>query len=155
MITRLIYCLLLAGPIFLLSCGKDKGSNNPPASSFTWTYEGVTYTAKTDTAFSTTPIYTPTAPVIIATQGNRFYAPSAELYIYLASLSPGTYGFTGTGSGTNRLYYTDPLGFALYDVSGSLNITSNAGNRLAGNFSVTLANSKLLSGTFSNVPIQP
>ncbi len=154
MLIRLTYYLLLAGPIVLLSCGKDTGSNNnTPASSFTWTYEGMTYTAKTDTAFNSTPIYTFTAPVILATQGSRFYAPSPELYIFLASLTPGTYGFTG--SGTNQLNYIDPLGFNRDGVSGSLNITSNASSRLAGNFSITLTNGKILNGSFSNVPIRP
>ncbi len=154
MITRLKYYLVLAAPIVLLSCGKDNGSNNnKPASQFTWTYEGMTYTAKTDTAYNSAPIYTSPAPVILATQGSRFYAPSPELYIYLASLTPGTYGFTG--SGTNQLHYVDPLGFDRDGVSGSLNISSNASNRLAGNFSITLTNGKVLTGTFSNVPIKP
>lgn len=152
MIPRLIYYLILAGSIVLLSCGKDKGSNNNTiASSFSWTYDGVTYNANTDTAFNSTPIYTLTAPVILATQGNRFYAPSPELYIYLSSLTPGVYVFTG--SGTNQLNYVDPLGFNRNGVSGSLNITSNASSRLAGNFSITLTNGKVLSGSFSNVPI--
>lgn len=150
--TRLIYYLLLAGPIILLSCGKDNG-NNTPASNFTWTYEGITYTAKTDTAYNSTPIYTATAPVILATQGSRFYAPSPELTIFLASLNPGPYSFTGTGA--NQLHYIDPLGFDRDGVGGSLTITSNASSRLAGNFSITLTNGKVLTGSFSNVPVKP
>ena len=115
-------------------------------------YDGMNYTANTDTAFNSTPIYTFTAPVIIATQGSRFYAPSPELYIFLTSLAPGNYAFTGTG--TNQLEYTDPLGFMHNGVSGSLSITSNASNRLAGNFSISLTSGKVLSGSFSNVPVK-
>jgi hypothetical protein len=146
---RLIYYLFLAGPIVLFSYDKD----NDPPSSFTWTYDGMTYTANIDTAFNSTPIYTSSAPVILATQGSRFYAPSPELYIFLTSFSPGAYVFTGAG--TNQLQYADPLGFMHNGVSGSLNITSNASNRLAGNFSITLTSSKVLAGNFSNVPIKP
>lgn len=157
MITRRQYLILLSGFLLLFSCGKDKGSNNnnTPASSFTWSYDGVTYTAKTDTAFNSTPIYTATGPVILATQGSRFYAPSADLYIFLSSLSQGAYVFTGPGSGTNQLHYTDPLGFDRDGVSGSLNITSNVSSLLAGNFSITLTNSKVITGSFSNVPVRP
>jgi len=136
------------------ACSKKGDSgNNDPVSSFTWTYDGQTYTAKTDTAYNSPPIYTATAPVILATQGSRFYAPSPELYIFLTSLSPGAYNFTG--SGTNQLHYIDPLGFDRDGTGGSLNITSNSSSRLAGNFSITLNNGKLLTGSFSNVSIRP
>lgn len=135
------------------ACDKKESNNNGPLSSFSWTYEGVTYTAKTDTAYSTPPIYTGTAPVILATQTGRFYAPSPELIIYLASLNTGTYTFTGAGS--NLLHYIDPLGFDREGVGGSLNISSNSNSRLAGNFNITLTNGKSLTGNFSNLPIRP
>jgi len=150
--TRLIFFLLLAGPIILLSCGKDNGNSNS-ASRFTWTYEGMTYTANTDTAYNSTPIYTSHAPVILATQGSRFYAPSPELTIFLDSFNPGTHSFTGIGA--NQLHYIDPLGFDRDGVSGSFNITSNTSSRLTGNFSITLTNGKVFTGSFSNVPIKP
>ena len=60
MIARLKYYLLLAVPVVLLSCGKDNGiNNNTPVSHFTWTYEGMTYTAKTDTAYNSAPFMHP------------------------------------------------------------------------------------------------
>lgn len=149
---RNITALMFIATIAACSKKSDSG-NNGPVSSFTWTYEGQTYTAKTDTAYSSPPIYTGTAPVILATQGSRFYAPSPELYIFLTSLSQGAYNFTG--SGTNQLHYIDPLGFDRDGVGGTLNITSNNNSRLAGNFSITLTNSQVLTGSFSNVPIRP
>jgi len=147
----------IAAIIFIASlaaCSKKSNNGNiAPVSSFTWTYEGQTYTAKTDTAYNSPPIYTGTAPVILATQGSRFFAPSPELTIFLTSLSQGTYIFTG--SGTNQCHYIDPLGFDRDGVSGTMNITSNNNSRLAGNFSITLTNSQVLTGSFNNVPIRP
>ena len=149
-VQRFYFLLIAAG--WLASCGKNT-NNNGPASSFSWTYEGVTYTAKTDTAYNTPPIYAATAPVILATQTGRFYAPSPELIIYLTSLNPGTYPFTGTG--VNQLHYIDPLGFDRDGTGGSFTISSNSNNRLAGSFNIILNNSKNLTGSFSNLPIRP
>lgn len=149
---RRFYLLLIAA-VLLASCGKNSSNNNSPAPSFSWTYEGVTYTAKTDTAYSSPPIYTGTAPVILATQGGRFYAPSPELIIYLASLNPGAYTFTGAGS--NQLHYIDPLGFDRDGTGGTFTISSNSNSRLAGHFNISLTNGKSLTGSFSNLPIRP
>ena len=151
MISRYLPVLVITAALFtIISCKKD--SEAEITSSFSWTYESVSYSARIDTAYSSPPIYSPIAPVIIATRNTTLNGPVADLAIYIASLNTGSYSFSATGA--NIVHFVDPLGFDHYVASGSLNITSNNSSRLAGNFSFLLENGKPLTGSFTNLPLR-
>lgn len=151
---RLFTCIVVAACLIAyLSCSKKKDDNI--ASNFSWTFEGVNYTANIDTAFSSwiyAAPYASPAPVIIATRREKMIYPGKDFIIYLSSLNTGSYSFASFGN--NLCDFIDPLGFPRLIVSGNLNITTNSGNRLAGNFSFILDNSTPLNGTFTNVPVR-
>jgi hypothetical protein len=127
-----------------LACSKD---NDDKSSTFTWAYDGVSYTSKLDSAYVSS---LPFSPIIMATTGNSLFAPSAELQIRLASFNPGTFIFPG---GNNAVQFTDPQGFSHNDVNGTLNLTDNS-NGLSGNFSIGLSSGKTITGSFSSVPVK-
>ena len=152
------YCLLIFPATFLLmACNKSGDSNPPvPASSFTWTHAGVTYTASLDSAYEQSIALAPY--YIIAINGTHFITNyTRKIDFSLTSFNPGAY--TIVQGGPNRLSYINDGGFNFDGIAGTINITSNANNLLSGNFSATLidpgpANSPL-SGSFSNVSIRP
>ena len=130
------------------SCTKSNDSS--AANSFTLTHEGKTYTANIDSAVTTSmgPF------VIIANFSKGLFW---RIDMSLTSFNVGTYPFNG-GSNNNILRYVDSLGYPTNNaISGSLNVTSNANNRMSGNFTATVKDisniSHTTSGTFTNMPI--
>lgn len=145
---RTILTILLPGLLFLSSCKKSDTADQITESKFTWVYGGVTFTAQ-EHAARTTGIGAPSIratlqPNVVSGTGPR---------INLTGLQQGTYAFT-TGSG-NYFDYIDDMGDVHMATAGTLNITKNASSLISGNFSVTLTNSRTLTGEFVNTPIKP
>ena len=78
-------------------------------------------------------------------QGNSY-----KLSIKIASSQTGNFPFTTTA---NKLTYTEPLGTYIAS-AGSVNITSNANNKVSGDFTSTGAGAGILSinGQFTDIP---
>lgn len=127
----LVSTILFFGSTLYSSCNKDT-SDNKHESRFTWTYDGKTYTAKQDTAY-TAGIG---APSIIAGLNTALFDRGSGPRINLNGLTVGSYTF-GSGSG-NSFLFIDDSGNNISGISGTLNITGNANNLLSGNFNVTL-----------------
>jgi hypothetical protein len=152
------YCLPIFFAAFLLIACNKSGDPDPaaPASSFTWTHAGVTYTASLDSAYEHSIALAPY--YIVAINGTHFITNyTRKIDFSLTSFNPGAY--TIVQGGPNRLNYINDAGFNFDGIAGTLNITSNVNNLLSGNFSATLvgpgpANSPV-SGSFSNVSIRP
>lgn len=147
-----ISCML----IICYSCKKSNDDSNttPPASSFTWSYNGNTYIASLDTAYQ---FSIPSLPYsIVAVNGTNFNTSfTRKIHFKLSSYNTGAFTI---GSGGNSLRYVDDGGNDLFGTSGTLNITSNANNRLTGNFSCTMSGSPgtyTVTGQFANVSIRP
>lgn len=141
----------------LYSCkksGDDSNNNTPaPASSFTWSYNGNTYIANLDTAYQ---FSIPLSPYcIIAINGSNFTTSySRKMTFKLGSFNTGAYTI---GSGSS-LAYVDDSGNDLLGTGGTVIITSNASNRLTGNFSCTMSGTPgtfTVTGQFANVSIRP
>jgi hypothetical protein len=139
----------LAALLLLSSCGKDSPPNQPAESKFTWTYNGTNYVAKQHAA-DTSGIGAPS--IVAGMQVSPFVGPTG-MRIKLSGLQQGTY--TITSNGANRFEYIDDAGYVEIGTSGSLNITKNTGTLLSGNFSVTLINTKTITGEFVNTTIKP
>jgi hypothetical protein len=137
-------------PFAFAVCSCNKGSSDTKnESSFTWTYDGKTYKAKQDTAF-TIGIG---APSIVAGLNTGFYDRGSGPRINVTSLTEGPYSF---GSGTGHTFrFIDEAGDNIDATSGTLNITKNTDKLLSGDFNVSLYNSKIITGIFSNTPIRP
>jgi hypothetical protein len=132
------------GLILLLSCGKDDTPGQPAESKFTWSYNGTNYVAKTHIAHMN-GIGSPSIVASLQTGTGSF--------INLSSLQQGTYAILINGA--NMFSYVDEAGDIQAGTSGSLNITKNTGTLVSGNFSVTLTNSKTITGEFVNTAIRP
>lgn len=139
----------LAALLLLSSCGKDNPPGQPAESKFTWTYNGTTYVAKQHAA-NMSGIG---APSIVAGMQVSPFAGGTGPRINLSSLQQGTYAIAL--SGANQFQYIDDTGNVEAGTSGSLNITKNTGTLLSGNFSVTLTNTKTITGEFVNTAIKP
>lgn len=139
----------LAALLLLASCGKDNPPDQPAESKFTWTYNGTNYVAKQHAA-NMSGIG---APSIVAGMQTSPFAGGTGPRINLSSLQQGTY--TIALSGANKFEYIDDSGNVEAGTSGSLNITKNTGTLLSGNFSVTLTNTKTITGEFVNTAIKP
>lgn len=139
------FCLFLTVSL-MVSCAKDETSpeeEEPPVTntgSFNWTLSsGQNFTADSAHCYSSiTTIYA-------FKNGN-----SNSIEAALSSLGVGTYSFSpATG---NSFDYTS--GSTTYSgVSGTLNITANAGNKLSGSFNVNLSGGSLssISGSFTDI----
>jgi hypothetical protein len=132
----------------IVSCNKND-NDQPTERKFTWTYNGTTYTAKQHTAYMTGI----GAPSIIAGLQETVGAPGSGPQTNLTSLQQGSY--TITSSGANRFNYIDDGGNILAGTTGSVDITKNTGTALSGSFSVTLSNTKVITGAFENTGIKP
>ena len=136
--------IILIAAITVLSCEKDKDDAN-----FTWTFLGQNYTANFANAYSASM----GAPLIIGGLGTSISSPGSGPRINVISFAPGVYTFGGIVP--NSLNYVDPQGFDLPALGGSVTITSNNDNKLSGNFSATLGNVQTITGSFTNVRINP
>ena len=138
--------LLTAVSIFI-SCKKSE----EPAS-FTWTYGTQQYTANIKTA----SLYNMPGPTIMGGTGTNFLTPGVGPTVIVSSLAVGSYNF-GAGS-SNYVSYVDALGYVLNSGAGSLNISSNTGNRISGKFngiiSDTAHNPVALTISFNNLLIE-
>ena len=139
---KLIYFLIPA--LLILSCDKDKDSSGP----FTWNYDGTNYSANFKAAYSASM----GQPYIIAGLGNSISTPNSGPRIHLISFSSGNYSFGGIVP--NSLSFVDLVGSEVSAIGGSVNITSNS-NKLSGNFSASLGNGKTVTGSFTDLIIQP
>ena len=72
--------------------------------------------------------------------------------IDLSGSSVGAYTLTSTG--TNQVNYVT-AGSVPTSQSGTLNITSNASNKLSGNFTTTLTGSIAMTVSFTDIPVKP
>ena len=127
-----------------LSCDKDNDDAN-----FNWTYLGQNYTANFANAYSASM----GAPYIVGGLGSSISSPGSGPRINVISFAPGVYTFGGIVP--NSLNFVDPQGFDIPALDGSVNITTNNDNRLSGNFSATLGNVQMVTGSFTNVRINP
>ena len=138
--------LILITAFLFFSCKKSDYSNST-ANSFTFTYDGNTYTTNVDSAVTTSlgPF------IVIANFSSGLFT---KIQGSLTSFNIGSYSF-GTGASTMR--YIDNAGNLLQVTSGSWNITANSNNLMSGNFSATVVDASSVthstSGSFTNMPI--
>jgi hypothetical protein len=138
--------LFLGSIITLFSCSKSSTNANLSTSVFSWSVSGATYTADNDTAFISGPF------TIIVKKDENLPASYKILEINLSAFTTGAYVLSAAG--TNQVNYLTSGGLATSQ-GGTLNITTNTGSTLSGNFTTTLPGSVTMTGTFSNVPIKP
>jgi hypothetical protein len=145
--------LFLLISVGFLSCSKP-GSNNTSNTSpvnFTWSYNGNNYTATMAEAYTNG-----SGPwVIAAVIGPNFFTFERRVDFDLTSFNTGTYQFQSPN--TNLIRYMNEPSLPAGSVNTTINITSNSGNLLSGNFSGLMNDNssvnKPISGTFTNVPI--
>ena len=140
---KLFYLLLPA--LIVLACDKDKNSSG----SFSWSYDGINYTANFKAAYSASM----GQPYIIGGLGNSVTTPGSGPRIHVISFSPGNYSFGGIVP--NSLNFVDQVGNDISAIGGSVNISANSNNKLSGDFSATLGNGKIITGSFADITINP
>jgi hypothetical protein len=135
------------------SCSKKNDST--PEARFTWTHEGVSYTATMSGAYEQSVALAPYQIIgIIGTNFNTNF--TTRVAFSLTSFNTGSYAIAGTGP--NRLSFVATNGNGYAGVGGQITITSNSNGFISGNFSVTVntpSPNTILSGNFSNIPVQP
>jgi len=151
--TLLKLCIAVLSIYSFAACKKSSASLDN-SSSFTWTWNGTAFTGNFKEAFQQSMS---TTPIIISGTGTTLISAGSGPRISVNSLSVGTYTL---GSGlTNTISFIAPNGDVLQSMSGTLNITANANNRLAGNFAATLVNgssqTSSFMGSFINIKISP
>lgn len=141
-----VLCLLL-----FFSCNKSDDSQNE-AVSFTWTWNGTTYTGNFKESFLQSISLT---PMIIGGTGSSLPSTGSGPRISVNSLATGSY-VLGDGV-TNYITFIAPNGDNLQSTAGTLTITQNANNKLTGSFSANLLNptgqNSALNGSFTNIKI--
>ncbi len=140
----------LALTTFFSQTACDKNSPAVVSNSFSWKYDNINYTARLDSAYTSS---IPFSPLILASVNNSLFIPSAEVQIGLTSFALGNYSFT-TG-GANRMNFTDPVGNSYASIGGSLTISSSSSSAIWGNFDIQLNSGKNISGNFLNTPVRP
>ena len=149
--------VLLVLTIQIASCNKSSnGISTPTSSSFTWTYEGSSYTVTSDTAYQYNNNPT-TYQIFVSPNSGFLFNINRKLSFNLSSFNVGQYNIQPIISQLNSFQFIDDTGLVLLGISGTLNITSNSNNLLSGNFSFILINpsggTKPISGSFSNMTI--
>ena len=135
--------------VLFTDCNKS-GTASP--NSFTWTFGGTTYAATLDTAFVNRPIIPYYILAITGTNFNTNY--NQWVGFGLSSFNTGAFNI---GPGGNSLQFIDATGADHSGLSGTLTITSNANNRLTGNFSDIVSGPSgtvPFTGSFANVPVK-
>ena len=140
----IIYLGLSLVLLNIFSCSKSGSSAN---NNFTWTYGNTNYKANFNAAYLQS---LGGNPIIVAGTGAALHTLAIGPRFTVSSLNVGTYNFN---TSPNSMFYIEDQGNNLAAVTGTINITSNAGNLLSGNFSATLSNSINVTGSFMNVPI--
>lgn len=145
---------LIAVAIFFqgfVSC-KKSGETQGDSSTFTWSWGGTNYTGNFKEAFLQSMSIT---PIIISGTGYSVASPGTGPRISVSSFTVGNYTLS-TGL-PNTISFIAPNGDNLQSTSGSLSITQNSNNKMAGNFSAALINAggqtSALSGSFTNLKI--
>ncbi len=129
--------------VILNSCNKSDSKAN----SFTWTYGTTNYKAIFNAAYLQSLSVN---PIIVAGTGTSLNTLNIGPRFTVSSLNIGTYTFV---TSPNSMFYIDDLGNNLAANTGSVTITANTNNLLSGNFSATLSNSVIVTGSFVNVSI--
>jgi hypothetical protein len=121
------------------SCSTCPVGGSTESVGFTYTKNGGA-TTTADSAF-----FNPTTKIIIA----YYHGMTNRVIIKTSSTALGSYNFTTTA---NTLSYIEPLGS--YNATGGyINITSNANNKLSGNFvSNGGGSASTISGQFKDIP---
>ena len=140
-----VVCIFLS--LSFITCKKSSKTDTP--NSFSFVYDGTTYTTVHDTAYQYSP------DLVIETA-----IPNCPIYnanFYLISSSVGSYTlYNGSG---NTTQYVDNLGNPWQIISGTVNISGNSNNLLSGNFNVTIKDlsnvTHTTSGNFINMSIVP
>ena len=140
----IIYLGLSLVLLNIFSCSKSGSSAN---NNFTWTYGNTNYKANFNAAYLQS---LSSNPIIVAGTGAALHTLAIGPRFTVSSLNVGTYNFN---TSPNSMFYIEDQGNNLAAVTGTINITANAGNLLSGNFSATLSNSINVTGNFMNVPI--
>lgn len=141
--------LCVAGILFttllFISCGKSIPGGRT-FSFFTWTVDGQTYVADTDTAFTND---------IEATKAAGTQLLHLEIAIHSANNFPvGSYPL---GAGADLIGYWDeniPSGGGRFSMSGTLNITASSFDEVSGDFTTLLSDGSTMTGNFSHVPTE-
>jgi hypothetical protein len=144
-----IIMLSLSTVIMIYSCSKSEtgsinNTGNNGQGSAQWTFDGVA--SSSDSSFA-------------SISNNRIMAYKDVLTVQskifnlnLSSLSVGNYVLSSTMP--NVLIYRISTTVDHTSQSGTVNITSNTGTKLSGNYSAQMENGLTLTGTFSEVPIR-
>lgn len=138
--------LLLLVSMTSISCNKKNGTNKNPA--FSWTVDGVTYTADNVTAFTND---------IEAEKTVGAEIKHVEIALHSANDFPvGTYPVSSSGDVIGTWNGATPSGGGLFSMSGTLHITASSPDEVSGNFNVVLSTGTgtVMTGTFSHVPLQ-
>lgn len=146
---KTLFHLLVMGILIVflsgISCSKKDGRKSP---SFTWTVDGVTYTADDVTAFTND---------IEAEKTVGAEIKHVEVALHSVNDFPvGTYNMgpaidvIGTWNGAT------PSSGGLFSMTGTLKITDSSPDEISGNFNVVLSTGTgtVMTGTFSHVPLE-
>jgi hypothetical protein len=138
-----------------------KSNDDAAAGNFVWTYNGVTNSTNTDTAFVSvfSLAYPPYTIVAGFPRSSSSSTIQKRVEFNLTSFATGTYTITSGAGAVNKMSYIDDVGNNLNGISGTITISTNAGNKISGNFSGVLVDgaavNSQLSGSFTNMVVKP
>ena len=141
---HIVVSLLLLVAITSFACNKPK--NQRAKAIFSWTIDGVTYTADSATAFTNDLEAEKTVGAEIK---------HVEIALHSVNNFPvGTYTVGPSGNVIGIWNPALPSSGGLFSMSGTLNITASSPDEVSGNFNIVLSTGTgtVMTGTFSHVP---
>lgn len=143
-----IILLIFSAICILNACSKSDpaivNTVNNGQGSAQWTFDGV--------ASSSDSSYASVANKRIMAYRDLSTVQSKTISLNLSSLTVGNYSLSAALP--NVLIYRISTTVDHISQSGTVNITSNTGTKLSGNFTALMSNGLTLSGTFTDVPMR-
>ncbi len=143
-ICHFVVSMLLLVSVISVSCNKPK--NQKTKGTFSWTVDGVTYTADSATAFTNDLEAEKTVGAEIK---------HVEIALHSVNNFPvGTYTVGPSGNVIGIWNAALPSSGGLFSMSGTLNITASSPDEVSGNFNIVLSTGTgtVMTGTFSHIP---
>ncbi len=149
--TILIITVILSTIAVISSCSKSETGNiisntgNNGQGAAQWSFDGIA--SSSDSSFAMASLNRIMAYRDVTSVQSKIFN------LNLSSLSVGNY--TLSTAAPNVLVYRVSTTVDHTSQSGTINITSNTGTKLSGNYSALMDNGLTLTGTFTEVPIRP
>ncbi len=143
-----LFHLVVTGILLVLLTGSScTKKNNRNSASFTWTVDGVTYTADDVTAFTND---------IEASKTVGAEIKHVEVALHSANDFPVGTHTMGTGANIIGTWTGASPSGGLFSLSGTLTITASSPDEISGSFNVVLSTGTgtVMTGTFSHVPLE-